>query len=506
MAVGTVDRQNPARPDVLLVVMDCVRAVEFPGGGPNPVSMPFVERLRRQGVTFPRATSVAPWTVPSHASMFTGLYPWEHGCHGRGTLKLSPRFERIASVLHGEGYQSISLSANPIISPFYGLVDGFDVANWGEWWEQINRLKATPYHTYRAVEGGRAPEVPAPSFRERTGRAVKTILTRFPSTLAVGDAVVRRAADRDGRRVGNMNPWIEPSLESWLAERPPGQPSFCFVNFLDAHEPYLLDPMKAESFAEWWRYMRIPQDVLALLAGDTPPSAGDLKRLHELYRQSIAGIDRRLQRIVEAYQNAGRWENTLFLLTSDHGQAFGEHGMIWHGVRTEEEMLRVPLIVRFPRGEFAGSSARGWATPMDIPPTILEAAGTQRTLSMSGYSLRRLVSEERPGPLFAAGDGAEWNRRFMAHLSPKRKSELNLFSIAAYQGTSKIVVDATTGEVRGFDLTADPPAELPRSRLAEPALASVIEEARRSATSLMHPTVSAVSAAVDERLRSWGYG
>jgi arylsulfatase A-like enzyme len=502
--------ENPQRalepPDVLLIVLDCVRASDFPGGGPDPVSMPFIEHLRRESVLFPRAASVAPWTLPSHASVFTGLYPWEHACHGHASLRLDPRIERLAAIVGQEGYRSLSLSGNPIVSPLYGLVDGFDVAEWGEWWEQVQRWKSAPSHRYDAGGRGNALEVPALSFRDRTGRALKTMLTRLPSTIAMGDAVVRRIVDPEQRWSGTTNPWIEPRLSQWLAEQPPGRRTFCFVNFIDAHEPYLLDPMAAESLREWWKYMQIPQDVLALLAGPTPPSSDDLARLHRLYRSSIAVLDRRIARIVQIYQEAGRWENTLLLLTSDHGQAFGEHGMVWHGVRTDEEMLRVPLLVRFPHGEFGGARGRGWASPMDAAPTVLEAAGVRRNVPLSGSSLRGLVDSERPRPLFAAGDGTEWNRPFMEHLSPRRRTELNLFSIAAYRESTKIVLDALTGRVRGYDLASNPPTELTARELAAPDLEPIVEEARRAGNALLHPSVPSVSAEVDDRLRSWGYG
>jgi arylsulfatase A-like enzyme len=409
-------------------------------------------------------------------------------------------------MLRPKGYRSLSLSANPIISPFYGLVDGFDTAAWGEWWEQVHRLKATPSYVYESANDGRAPEVPVLSRRDRAGRKVKTMLTRVPSVLAVSDSVLRRTVDPNGRWVGNMNPWIEPELTRWLARQPSDRPTFCFINLVDAHEPYLLDPMMAKSWGDWWRHMRIPQDVLALLAGPSPPSAEDLRRLHDLYRGAIADLDRRLERIVDIYRQAGRWDQTLLMLTSDHGQAFGEHGMVWHGVRTDEEMLRVPLVLRLPRDELAGSTGKGWASPLDAVPTVLEAVDIPQSVPASGVSLRSLVAAERSGALLSAGDGTEWNRPFMEQLSPQRRSELNLFSIAAYVGTTKIVVDATTSALRGYDLSTDPPTELPADQLDWPEYRSVIQQARKAAAALLNTADTGASAEVDERLRSWGYG
>jgi len=493
------------RPNVLVVVMDCVRASDFPGGS-NPVSMPFVDGLRRKSVGFPRAVSVAPWTLPSHASLFTGLYPWEHGCHGKGSLTLDPRWSRLAQQLRAEGYRTLSLSGNPIISPLYQLVDGFDVSEWGEWWEQVYRLRGAPSHTYTAASDGQAPEAHVLSRRVKFARSLKSAMTRVPSVLAVSEAVMRNTLDPDRRWVGNMNPWVEPELERWLARQEVDRPTFCFVNMIDAHEPYLLEPTDAESLRDWWQYMRIPQDVLALLASSTPPSRESLERLHQLYRRAIAILDRRIERIVEIYRRHGRWDNTLMILTSDHGQAFGEHGMIWHGVRTDEEMLRVPLVLRLPNDELGGATGTGWASPLDAVPTVLDVANVPKTTPFSGVSLRAIVSADRPEPLLSAGDGAEWNEPFMAALSPRRRLELNLFSIAAYVGSVKVVVDASSNSVRGYELTNGAPVELPTERLGQPDLARVVDQARQAAQALLHPGSVGVSSETDERLRSWGYG
>ncbi len=495
---------EPRRPDVLVLVMDCVRASEFPGSSADPVPMPFAGRLRAESVVYPQAASVAPWTLPSHASIFTGLYPWEHGCHGKGSLRLDPRVGRLATTLARGGYATASISANPIISPNYGLIDGFDYSAWGEWWEQVHRWRAEPTHSARGGGNG-AATIEDLSARDRTTRQLKLVLQRLPAALSLVDGVGRRIADPQGKFVGKANPWIEPTLRAWLGAQPRDRPTYCFINVLDAHEPYLLDPTQAASVAEWWRSMRFGQDALAVLApAHLPPE--NMARMHALYRDAIATIDRRLERIVSIYREAGRWDDTLLVLTSDHGQGFGEHGMVWHGVSTEEEMLRVPLWVRFPGAERGGAVGRGWATPMDAAPTILRAAGLSSDRALSGVPLQALVDDPRDVPLLAAGDGTEWNRPLMAHLPPQRQKDLNVFSIAAYLGSTKIVVDAVSGAVRGWKLDAPVPEPMRDSELQATELEPVIAAARRAAGALVHPSAPDVTEDVDERLRSWGYG
>jgi hypothetical protein len=167
--------------------------------------------------------------------------------------------------------------------------------------------------------------------------------------------------------------------------------------------------------------------------------------------------------------------------------------------------LRIPLLVRFPYGELGGSVGRGWATPMDVPATVFEVAGLAGESGRSGYSLRKLVSGARPAPLYSAGDGTEWNRPFMAQLSPRRRLELNRFSIAGYLGSIKVEVDALTGFATVLDLGlgSGSPAE-PNSWSVE--AAEVEAGARRAAAELLRTPRASESDAVDERLRSWGYG
>src|ERR1700693_5078851 len=118
-----VTAEGGRRPDLLVVVMDCVRASDFPGGTSPVPGMPTAEKLVRESIRFPRAISVAPWTIPSHASLFTGLYPWENGVHMLRELRLDPSVPTLAGMLAKAGYSTFSLSSNGFICPDIGLVN-----------------------------------------------------------------------------------------------------------------------------------------------------------------------------------------------------------------------------------------------------------------------------------------------------------------------------------------------------------------------------------------------
>ncbi len=491
-------------PNVLVVVMDCVRASDFPGGR-DPVAMPFAERLRADSLVFPRAASVAPWTLPSHASLFTGLYPWEHGCHGRGHLHLGGEFPRLASGLRRAGYSTLSLSANPIIGPEYGLTDGFEAAAWGEWWEQVHRHRSAPRGVRGDIPGMRPSGSTAPRRRDRLGRTLKTMATRVPAILSLGEALGRRLRPDPGFPVGGMNPWIEDLLARWLHVQPKDRPTFCFINLLDAHEPYVLDPSESAGWADWWASMRIPQDVLALLGTAEAISPVDRERLNRLYRRSLRTLDDRLRRIIEIYQEAGRWSDTLLVLTSDHGQAFGEHGMVWHGVRTDEELLRVPLWVRLPQDDRGGTEAQGWGSPLDVLPTVLQVTGVPWEGTPSGRSLLRLIGEERDGPLIGCGDGLGWNQPFLQRLAPGRRQQLDQLSMAGYVGQYKVVNELPSDRVHLFHFGPGGIEELPSGELESRGLGGTLSQVRFAGRALLGMVASGTDE-VDERLRSWGYG
>ncbi len=492
-----------SRPNLVVILMDCVRASDFVGGRNGPAPSPGVAALRKESIEFPKAASVAPWTLPAHASLFTGLYPWEHGCSGKGDLRLRDSAPRVPEMLRAAGYRTISLSGNPIIGPDYNLVTGFQQAAWGEWWERAYRVLPTAPHGYEAASG--IPQ-PSPNRYRTVGRWITVAGQRFPLTLATADGILRHLRTLDEEPSPSLNPWIEPTFRRWVHDTPADTPLFAFVNLIDAHEPYLASPTANGSVREWAREMRVPQDSLSLLSGHVDLGAEDMGRLHTLYQRSITTTMRRVEALIDILRAAHRWENTLFVLTSDHGQAFGENGMVWHGIRVDEAEMRIPLLLRLPGAEAAGTRATGWASPTDIAATVLPRAGISPVRSTGSESLETLLDSDRARPLLAIGDGASWNEPLWKLLSAERRAALDQVYGVAYHGDRKVVVNLTTGAVEAH--RADPGSDH-LDDLWDPSdagMSGLAREARQSATALVQPHARDAGAQdLEGRLRSWGY-
>jgi arylsulfatase A-like enzyme len=510
-ATGTVGACTNPRPNVVIVVLDCVRADDFARLTLDAEAMPCFDRLRRESVVFPQAAAVAPWTVPSHATIFTGLYPWEHRAHAKGDLPLSPSIPRLPAMLRAAGYSTLSLSANPLINPELGLVGGFESAAWSEWWEPY--VRNTPSGKVpRALRSETEPPPEAPSRLQKLHDSpligilhkMAGLVYRYPFALDAVNRVLQRVVAPAERSYAPVARWVDPTLEQWLSKIPAQKPVFTFINLLEAHEPYFVDRAAVRSLSEYARYVRTWQDRPSVLNGRWAPTPSEMDLLHRLFASTFRLLDQRVARIVSALEASGRWENTLLIITSDHGQAFMEKGTLFHMHRPDEGLLRVPLWVRYPKHERGGVSGKGWASLVDVAPTVLQAAGLPIPHSFSGVPLASLELADRSGPVFAMADGLALPQE-RSQIPADRMAWIDRVWSAAYELDQKVTFDVKGGKVRAYDLTTDPAESAnlwPEQTVRFSALASA---AMRVGAELSGAPTTAFSAEVEDRLRSWGY-
>ncbi len=495
------------RPDVIVVVMDCVRAFDFPGEGGSADGIAPLKELRSESVVFDRGVTVSPWTLPAHATILTGLYPWQHRLHEGASLVLDSEEPTLAGRLADHGYASLLLSANYLVSPDFGLGRGFDACGWGGWWEPFLRMPGTrlpPRSLQLEKSSVNSLE------RARTGPLWTTIKKLSPTLMnhfALLDSFNRLASWlQDGTKdpLGTpMATWVEPTFERWVDRQDPSRPLFALINLLDAHEPYGSNPRDVGSFSSMVQFARLRQDSVDLNSGDWKAGAKAQSLLKSLYKTSVDLLARRVAELISILKASGRWENTLLILTSDHGQALGEDGAYYHMHSLSEACVRVPIWVRFPYAKHGGTTSPNWTSLIDVAPTVLSAAGVAPPPSMPGQDLGDLIAGTRREPPIVVLDGLG-----LAHRDSRvrqRLARLDRVEVGVYQEDRRLVVSSNDGTPRLFRVSDKPGPEESIPVEHDPGTDALIDTGRRILGLMVSAPRASTPPDTLRRLASWGY-
>ncbi|MBU0493875.1 MAG: sulfatase-like hydrolase/transferase [Chloroflexi bacterium] len=376
---------SPPRPNVVLLVLDAVRADHLSCYQYERPTTPHIDALAQEGVLLIECTAPAPWTVPSHGSLFTGMYPTSHGAHAEH-LALSPLNITLAEVLRDVGYETGGFSANIYLSPTLGFDQGF-----------------TTYDV-RLMDDVRPKPV---------------------------------------RDAGEMNALVLPWLEARARD---GRPFFLFVNYMDAHAPYLPPP---------------PYDTRY----DGPDD------LVSRYDGAIAHLDSEVGRVLDKLEELGLSENTLVIVTADHGEFLGEHGLLDHKQHLFETVLRVPLVLWYPRSLPGGQRVAGLVQLTDVMPTILALAGVETPAAMQGRSLLPLIRGEQDPLAYNVAFAEYWRDELLIQ---KRGAVFDRRLRSLRVGDWKYIwSSAGAGEL--YNLRQDP-GEMHNLALSEPAQTAAMRE------------------------------
>ena len=329
-AVGAPPAAPEGAPNVLLLILDTVRAKSLSlHGNPRPTT-PALERWAREGTTFQYAFSTAPWTLPSHASIFTGRHPRELTAGER--TPLDDHVPTLAEAFAERGYLTGGFVANIYYAGHdSGLDRGF--ARYDDYrttWPQV--LWSSTLVQTELFKG---------MLWKQGVRAKLGELRRFDLTL---DPL------RYGHRKGA--PLVTDAFLDWERERR-GRPYFAFLNYFDAHAAYIPPPRHARLFSD-----------------DHAPI--------DNYEACIRGLDDDIDRLLGELRNRGTLDNTIVVVTSDHGEYFGEHGKTGHGNGLHLPVLHVPLVMRYPKGIPAGLRVDAPVSLRELPGTLLALAGGPR--------------------------------------------------------------------------------------------------------------------------------
>jgi arylsulfatase A-like enzyme len=489
-------------PDIVIILLDCVRASDVAGTEGDPsTDIPTITNLRSSAINFPRTIAPSTWSVPSHASLFTGLDPWLHGCHAANRLELDPGFPTLASALQREGYKTVCLSANSWMNEIPGLARGFEVLESDRWGSWLHR-DPVDSHTRRrraSPDGGKVATA-SPLLAGRPGALAAVVAHQFPWSIEITRRVLNELEpNRD--HLPHAAPWIESEFRSILLETPRSQPVFFFLNLMDAHEPILLSRDASPRLKEWLRYYSIPQSFLAYArAKRSDPSR--LALLHREYQRSIHRLDGRLREIISALREVGRWDRTLLVATSDHGQSFGEDGGVFHTGPPMPARVRIPLIIRPPGGSPSAAQVEHWTSLSSVKQMVLDTAlGAGPSGFPSNSSAGPLVGDQ---VAYTCSDGVLHGFPLSWFLPDASLRRVGVVMGGAYTG--KFVLTAAAGDenprVHLCDGEVDSPSPIPwkKDLVPESVVAQVKSIAMR---------VRSVSESDDQgrtrHLQEWGY-
>jgi len=337
---ATLDRlpdPAPGSPNVLLLILDTVAAMHTSVHGYGRPTTPVLERFASEGVAFDHALSTSPWTLPSHATMFTGLYPHELAASWLVPFETEPR--TLAEEFGERGYATAGFVANrPYGTYEHGLDRGF-----------------ARYEDYRVSPG----------------QVVRsTVLGRF-----VADVRRLRAWIGTDRELGGTDArMLTDRFLGWLDDAP-DRPFFAFLNYYDAHDPYLPPDEHFARFAGRPRGSRtspIRRYAQGRLAAEI--TADEVREEVDAYDGAISSIDEQIGRLLGGLRERGMLDGTIVVVTSDHGEEFGEHGLFLHGHSLYLPSLHVPLVIRYPGHVPAGERFDEPVTLRDLAATVADLA------------------------------------------------------------------------------------------------------------------------------------
>lgn len=416
----------------------------------SPSVMPGLQEFSNEGTVFARAMATAPWTVPSHGSMFTGQYPSDHGAHA-GTKQFDPEGPVLPELFQQAGYQTAAFSNNTWLSPEFGFDKGFE-----------------SFHVrWELFEGGAdlSAVAKADSRRDQIQHAVDSLLSRsapktlsnllYAAYLSYTSSQYDSGAKRTNRR-----------LLDWLQLKDE-RPFFAFVNYVEPHLPYeppeefryefLPDGMDRE------RLDSVNQDPWAYLAGEVEMTERDFEALEALYDAELRYLDKQLSELFGFLAEKNELDETVVVLVGDHGENLGEHGLMDHQYCLYDTLLHVPLLVRHPDTFTSGAKVDDLVELRDLFPTLLDVAGVAWPDVDASVSRRSLVN------IAAGGRGRE--HTFSEYLAPQppmdaleRKLDGTLSeSVRAYDRALRAVrterwkyIEGSNGETMLYELQATP--------------------------------------------------
>ncbi len=383
-------------PNVLLISIDTLRADHVGCYGYGRPTTPNIDALAREGVLFENHISSSSWTLPAHASLFTSVADSVHGCLESTGTALSPAFTTLAERFARAGYETAGFYAGPYLHEVFGLGQGFE--------------------TYRFC----VQDADAFSAEEVQSWGLDPVAQKRSHQGVTNPGVYRAGRD-----------WMEAHKE---------RPFFVFLHFWDVHYDFTPPPPWDTRFNPGYRGPVDGRDFVfdPSIAPGMP--AADLQQLLALYDGEIGWTDTFVGLLRQDLETWGLSDDTIIVVTSDHGTEFFEHGGKGHRSTLYDELIRIPLVIWYPE-RLAARRVSAQTRSIDVGPTLLELTGLPAPKRVMGHSLMSLAS----------GGALDFDN---AAISELYSVGLRLRSVRALE--SKFLVDENDPEpFRWYDLQLD---------------------------------------------------
>lgn len=515
------------KPNLLLIVLDTLRRDQLTIYGAKRPTSPGFDAFAGRAALFERAVSPAQWTIPAHASLFTGLYPGAHGLT-QANGRLNPMHATLAEILQADGYHTAAFCNNPLVGAIdHGMARGFD--------RFFNYATAVPYRPYTDDQTALA-------------RAFTTwfrpYARRIGNWFATSDDLFRIALHRRltplwARTInfkGNTATSVDDLLRYWADRHAGGreQPLFAFVNLMGAHLPYhppaalvaRFDAEVAKDKAAQAFMRRFNADGAAWASPPEQPFSDlEARTLAAHYQAEIAAQDEQLDRLLAGLRARGAFDDTAIVVLADHGESHGDHAIMGHGFGVFQELVHVPMALHLPgvtSGSGEGQHIGANISTRRLFHTLIDLAGAPTPLSpddpnanIGGLSLAPLLAASSAaadadgGLAFSEAYPPSTFLKVLEHRSPSTIDRLRLRLVrrAVYAGDRKLVTEA--GRATGlFNLKADP-AELADLASAQPreadALLHQVEAFTAAQAGGEAQAETPLTAEVADHLRALGY-
>ena len=429
--------QESDKPNIILITMDTVRADNLSLYGYERDTTPNLKKLSEESVLYRNSISTSNMTLPSHASIFTGRYTRSHGAHHFFTT-LTPSDDELAWIAKHSQVQSLSDKFNTLteILSEKGYLTMAVVANGGYLGAHYNINQGFQFYDYRA---------PVPFLGLFLGKVRPFYLRQTIHTLSshIISTPDHYKVSRNAEEINNEVFTLLDKVKKDDAK------FFMFINYLDAHWPYsppppfdTLFPGKDETFNTALKFAEVEREVIMLERKLT-----DKERQHIVsqYDGGIAYEDFYIGKLIARLKKAGMFENTLIIITSDHGETFGRRNFMQHGNSVYQNEVKVPLLIKYPNSN-QKTVVEKYVSGVDLMPTVLDVLGYEIPGDIQGVSLlkpeglnnRNIISES-----FGARRNLRYHKRFY-------RIQRAIFS------DSMKFITSTSGTQELYDLSKDP--------------------------------------------------